>query len=264
MKNKENNNNNKEKIKAKRCGMENLCEKDISHKKQLQMINQLFFGDNFEYKVMIEKEIERRWQGYKQQDIKKVESNKWKCHRFDFLCKVSGKGAANKKNNSIAKEINKQEDIQRVESLGYSNDEKTEISLYAGMFDFSDTKQSSGLFGFQHLNEELYRESFLGKLTPITGGWITQNNSVYLYTGAQAEYDMGLFTFKPSFAPGYYNTGDGKDLGSPLEFKTEVQMSLNLPKDSEFGLRYNHISNASLGDKNPGANSYMLNFLKRF
>ena len=149
-------------------------------------------------------------------------------------------------------------------SVSFANDEKTEINLYAGMFDFSDTKQSSGLLGFQHLNEELYRESFLGKLTPITGGWITQNNSVYFYTGAQAEYDLGLFTFKPSFAPGYYNSGDGKDLGSPLEFKTEVQMSLNLPKDSEFGLRYNHISNASLGTKNPGANSYMFNLLKQF
>ena len=29
----------------------------------------------------------------------------------------------------------------------------------------------------------------------------------------------------PSFAPGYYNYGDGKDLGISLEFKSEVQMS---------------------------------------
>ena len=62
---------NNEKIKAIRGGMEQICEKDISHKKQLQMINQLFFGDLFDYKTMIEKEIERKWQGYKQQDIKK-------------------------------------------------------------------------------------------------------------------------------------------------------------------------------------------------
>ena len=26
----------------------------------------------------------------------------------------------------------------------------------------------------------------------------------------------------------------------------------------------NHISNASLGDKNPGANSYMINFIKKY
>ena len=37
-----------------------------------------------------------------------------------------------------------------------------------------------------------------------------------------------------------------------------------LPKDSQFGFSYNHLSNASLGSKNPGANSYMFNFLKKF
>jgi hypothetical protein len=53
-------------------------------------------------------------------------------------------------------------------------------------------------------------------------------------------------------------------LGHALEFKSEIQLSLELPKDSQFGLSYNHLSNASLGDKNPGANSYMFNFFKKF
>ena len=51
---------------------------------------------------------------------------------------------------------------------------------------------------------------------------------------------------------------------SPLEFKSEVQLSLDLSEGTNFGMSYNHVSNASLGDKNPGANSYMFNFLKRF
>tara|TARA_B100001123_G_C14829759_1_gene835667 strand:- start:110 stop:622 length:513 start_codon:yes stop_codon:yes gene_type:complete len=144
------------------------------------------------------------------------------------------------------------------------NSQEAELNFYVGMFDFSDTKQSAGLFGLQHQNDDLFRNSFLGKLSPITGGFVTENNAVYLYTGAQAEFDLGLFTFTPSFAPGYYNSGNGKDLGSALEFKTEVQMSLNLSDSTEFGMSYNHISNASLGDKNPGANSYMINFLKQF
>ena len=42
------------------------------------------------------------------------------------------------------------------------------------------------------------------------------------------------------------------------------QLSLDLSSNSELGFSYNHISNASLGDKNPGANSYMFNFLKKF
>ena len=104
----------------------------------------------------------------------------------------------------------------------------------------------------------------MGKISPISGGFLTENSAFYLYTGAQAEYNLGLLTFTPSFAPGYYNYGDGKDLGSPIEFKSEVQLTFNLSESSHLGMSYNHISNASLGDKNPGANSYMFNFLKQF
>ena len=152
-------------------------------------------------------------------------------------------------------------------SLGSVADENTrnsEINAYVGNFDFSDVKQRAILFGFQHRNSQLSRETFLGKLSPITGGFLTEKSAFYLYTGAQAEYNLGLITVTPSFAPGYYNSGDGKDLGSALEFKSEIQMSLNLSDNTEFGMSYNHISNASLGDKNPGANSYMINFLKQF
>ena len=141
---------------------------------------------------------------------------------------------------------------------------ETELNFFTGMFDFSDTKQSAAVLGLQHQNDDLFRKSFLGRLSPVTGGFLTEKSAFYLYTGAQAEYDLGLFTITPSIAPGYYNSGDGKDLGSALEFKTEIQMSLNLSDSTEFGMSYNHISNASLGDKNPGANSYMINFLKQF
>ena len=141
---------------------------------------------------------------------------------------------------------------------------ETELNAFAGMFDFSDEKQHAGLFGLQHQSDELFRESFLGRLSPITGGFITENSAFYLYTGVQAEYDLGLLTITPSFAPGYYNYGNGKDLGYPLEFKSEVQMSLNLSDTTQLGMSYNHISNASLGTKNPGANSYMFNFFKQF
>ena len=141
---------------------------------------------------------------------------------------------------------------------------ETELNFFTGMFDFSDHKQKSGLLGLQHQNEDLFRNSFLGKLSPISGGFLTEKSAFYLYTGVQADYELGFLTITPSFAPGYYNTGGGKDLGYPLEFKSEVQMSFDLSDSSHLGMSYNHISNASLGTKNPGANSYMLNFLKKF
>jgi hypothetical protein len=139
-----------------------------------------------------------------------------------------------------------------------------EINFYSGMFDFSDNGKKSAIIGMQHQNENLTRKSFLGTLSPITGAMITADNAVYFYTGIQAQYKIGKINLTPSFTPGIYEKGNGKDLGHVVEFKSEVQLSLNLFENSQFGMSYNHISNASLGEKNPGANSYMFNFLKQF
>ena len=76
-------------------------------------------------------------------------------------------------------------------------------------------KNFSGILGnIQHQNDDLFRNSFLGKLSPITGGFLTENSAMYIYSGVQAEYEPRAFKITPSFAPGYYNSGDGKDLGS--------------------------------------------------
>ena len=143
-------------------------------------------------------------------------------------------------------------------------DSDHQYNFFIGNFDFSDDKQAALLFGFQHQNESLQRDSFLGNISPITGGFITENSAAYIYSGIEWNFDMGSFAFTPSFAPGLYHKGDGKDLGHVLEFKTEVQLSYSSSKDTSFGVSYNHVSNASLGDKNPGANSYMFNFFKTF
>ena len=142
--------------------------------------------------------------------------------------------------------------------------QNTELSIYTGMFDFSDDGKRSTLIGIQHQNENLNRDTFLGNLSPITGLIITADNAGYIYTGVKAQYKLGALNFTPSFTPGLYHEGDGKDLGHLIEFKSELQISLNFSQTSELGFSYNHISNASLGDKNPGANSYMFNFFKNF
>tara|TARA_B110000196_G_scaffold118356_1_gene102767 strand:+ start:417 stop:935 length:519 start_codon:yes stop_codon:yes gene_type:complete len=144
----------------------------------------------------------------------------------------------------------------------YNNEQ---YNFYVGNFDFSDHKQKALLFGFQHQNETLERKTLLGNISPITGGFITENSAAYIYTGVEWNYNIGnKINFTPSFAPGLYSEGNGKDLGHILEFKTELQASYEISENTSFGMSYNHISNASLGDKNPGANSYEFNFLKKF
>ena len=144
-----------------------------------------------------------------------------------------------------------------------SNNSK-QLNFYGGVFDFSDDKQKAGLFGIQHQNENLQRDTFLGNVSPITGGFITENSAIYIYSGVEWNFDLGGINLTPSFAPGLYEQGDGKDLGHTLEFKTEVQLSYDISNNTSLGMSYNHISNASLGDKNPGANSYEINFIKNF
>ena len=104
----------------------------------------------------------------------------------------------------------------------------TEFNVFSGMFDFSDDGKRSTLIGIQHQNENLNRDTFLGNLSPITGALITSDNAGYIYTGVQAQYKIGILKITPSFTPGLYHEGDGKDLGHMLEFKSEVQLSFDL------------------------------------
>ena len=149
-------------------------------------------------------------------------------------------------------------------SVVYSEEDSSKFNVYSGMFDFSDTGKKSTLVGFQHQNEDLNRDTFLGNISPITGALATADSAAYIYTGIQAQYNLGKIDFTPSFAPGLYSKGDGKDLGHIIEFKSELQVSVDFVSNSQLGFSYNHISNASLGTKNPGANSYMFNFFKTF
>ena len=140
-----------------------------------------------------------------------------------------------------------------------------QFNFFSGVWDINnDFDKSSELLGIQHSSEDLFRDTFLGKLSPITGFMMTADSDTYFYTGVQAEYKIGKLNLTPSFSPGLYSVGDGKDLGSPLEFKSEVQLSIDFISGSRLGYSVSHLSNADLGETNPGADSYMFNFMKSF
>ena len=142
----------------------------------------------------------------------------------------------------------------------------TEYSFYAGTFDLIDKEgdDKATLYGFEHNNPLLFRDTFIGRFSPITGGFFTDKNSIYLYTGVQAQYEFGPINIVPSFAPGYYDAGNGKDLGMALEFKSELKLSFDIFEDSKIGYSYSHISNNDWGDRNPGIDNQQISFSKNF
>tara|TARA_Y100001980_G_C14304766_1_gene131004 strand:+ start:64 stop:567 length:504 start_codon:yes stop_codon:yes gene_type:complete len=141
-----------------------------------------------------------------------------------------------------------------------------DLSFYTGTFDIIDKEgdDQTSLFGFEHKNPNLFRDTFLGKFKPVTGAFITGNSSVYLYTGIEGQYGIGPLKILPSFAPGYYEKGDGKDLGSVLEFKSEIKVGFDIFENSKLSYSYSHISNNDWGTINPGTDNQQITFSKNF
>ena len=144
-----------------------------------------------------------------------------------------------------------------------AEDKINELSFYSGTFDVIDKEgdDQATLFGLEHRNEDLFRNTFLGKFAPVTGGFITDKNSLFVYTGVEAIYELGP-VLKPSFSPGVYEAGDGKDLGSVLEFKSEIKIDFDVFANSKIGYSYSHISNNDWGNINPGTDNQAITFTK--
>ncbi len=148
----------------------------------------------------------------------------------------------------------------------YADQTKNNFSFYAGQFDVLDKEgdDQTSMFGVEHRNNNLFRDTFLGKLSPVSGMFTTGKNSLYLYTGVEANYDLGPVKLTPSFTPGYYEKGDGKDLGDVLEFKSEINIGIDLFENSKIGYSYSHISNNDWGTTNPGTDNQSITFSKKF
>tara|TARA_B100000941_G_scaffold288531_1_gene265609 strand:- start:737 stop:1240 length:504 start_codon:yes stop_codon:yes gene_type:complete len=142
----------------------------------------------------------------------------------------------------------------------------TNLSFYTGTFDVIDEEgdDKTSLFGIEHKNPDLFRDTFLGKFKPVTGAFVTGKSSVYFYSGVEGQYDIGPIKILPSFTPGYYEKGDGKDLGSILEFKSEIKVGFDLFENSKLSYSYSHISNNDWGDTNPGTDNQHITFSKNF
>ncbi len=147
-----------------------------------------------------------------------------------------------------------------------SDEGSADISFYTGTFDVIDKEgdDQTSLFGIEHQNPDLFRDTFLGKFKPVTGAFITGKSSVYLYTGIEGQYGIGPLKILPSFTPGYYEKGNGKDLGSVFEFKSEIKLGLDLFENSKLSYSYSHISNNDWGDTNPGTDNQQITFSKNF
>ena len=96
---------------------------------------------------------------------------------------------------------------------------------------------------------------------PHVGLFASTDSAAYLYAGVGYQFDINnKWSLTPSISAGYYNQGADVDLGNDAEFYTQLRLEYKLENDAKVGLGIGHISNAELGDHNPGAETAYLSY----
>jgi hypothetical protein len=94
---------------------------------------------------------------------------------------------------------------------------------------------------------------------PLAAFFITTDRSFFVCGGMSYDIFMGKkLVLTPSFSPGVYYHGDGKHLGFPINFRSAMELSYVFKNQGRLSAQFNHISNARMLWKNPGADSLII------
>lgn len=128
------------------------------------------------------------------------------------------------------------------------------LGVTGGLFEFTDDNYRAPEFGVQYRGRGRW-----WLLHPMVGGMVNADDAFNLYAGVGLDLPLGRRALiRLAFAPGYYHQGDGKDLGSPLEFRSSFEIGWRFGDGWRIGLEGYHLSNADLADINPGDGSLVL------
>ncbi|MBM3565461.1 MAG: acyloxyacyl hydrolase [Alphaproteobacteria bacterium] len=135
-------------------------------------------------------------------------------------------------------------------------DDPAFVTLAAGWFDVNRQKNEAAEFRLEYRHDQKF---WIFK--PFAGAMGTSDGASYYYAGILVDVYLGnRVVVTPSFAPGYYAKGSGYDLGHEVEFRSQLELAYRFDDRSRLGISFGHMSNAGLGDKNPGTESLMVNY----
>ncbi|MEE9210083.1 MAG: acyloxyacyl hydrolase [Kiloniellales bacterium] len=131
---------------------------------------------------------------------------------------------------------------------GVRADDPSFLTLGVGYFDMNKQDNDAVDFRLEYRHGQKF---WIFK--PWIGVEATSDGAVYGAAGVLIDVFLGnRVVLTPSFGAGYYEEGDGKDLGHEIEFRSQIEVSYRFDDRSRLGLAFSHISNASIGADNPG------------
>lgn len=123
------------------------------------------------------------------------------------------------------------------------------LTLSLGYFDVVRDDDAAIAAGVEWMSSR----RMLWVLQPMVGAMATSESGLYGYAGVGTDIFFGRrWVLTPSIAAGAYDKGAGKDLGHTLEFRSSLSLAYRFDNRSRLGLRFYHMSNAGISDRNPG------------
>ncbi len=131
--------------------------------------------------------------------------------------------------------------------------DRPELAVSAGAYDIAKTLALEAGFEYRFLPR-------VWRLVPAAGVVGTEEGEFWAYAGLLRPFHVApLWRLTPGFGVSLYEEGgSGKDLGGPLQFRSSLELSRRLARGGRLGLAVYHLSNASIYENNPGANSVVL------
>jgi hypothetical protein len=130
------------------------------------------------------------------------------------------------------------------------------ISVHGGYWDYHQLDDPAAVFGIEYRSN--YKPLYLH---PFIGAFATSDSAFYGYFGLGLDVFFGRhIVITPNTAVGYFEKGDGKELGNHVEFRSGVEVAWRFDDESRVGVAIHHLSNASLGDRNPGVETAILTY----
>ena len=139
-----------------------------------------------------------------------------------------------------------------------------------GLFDLNKKNNEAIDFRYEkRLDKSLFKlgpeEEALYIVKPFYGIEFTTDSALYGLGGIYIEEQISDKLFiTPNIGVGAYSDGNGKELGHTIQFRSTIEISYKIESGNRIGISIGHISNASLGNKNPGSEVLSLSYQTPF
>lgn len=137
------------------------------------------------------------------------------------------------------------------------NDATARVSLQGAQVEFQE----------EHISEEFYigydMDRSYGPFQPTFGASVTGDNAVWVGAGVKwtsRNISDGPFFFETSLMPGFYDKGDGPDIGGSLHFRSAVGGGYTFDNGATISVMYDHRSNGDTKDLNPGLETLAIRY----